>query len=578
MAGTRFKDDSDLPQLLQALDGHALSIRLVAAQGIGLPSLKGLRESWDDAHAEILRISGETESRLTSVRASLALSLNSRRMKATPLARRLLALLAFVPAGLAEANVRSVLGERGALTAAKATEAVVCLHQLRLVERRPDLRLRMLTPLRELIKGSTPPLQIDKDRLIDRYLEIAVTAGKAGTVGWKKSREEVEAEADNLDALCELAVRANFTHRLLQNALDGLAAYHAFSGRGAVGSIAQAASRSRSESSRVAGRCIARLGYIAFARCDFESARVNFDEALRISQRSGLAEIEADCIRYLGDVGLVQSELETARGRFQEAVTLFRKCKHQQGETASVYKLGDIALAWSDHDMAREYYELALEYYPRVGSLVGEANCIVGLGAIASRKCEFDKAIELFESALRLYRDAGSAGGEANCILYIGQIARWCFHYEAARRHFEEALILFRRIGNVFNEASCLKEFGRLEYALSHFDSATARYQQALALQRRVGNVFGEAETMILLGKAQEGAGDVRGLDNVKVGFSQYFSRADAQDRALSGWKAMKLAVTSTDGTELDRQRALARSEWTALGRLDLVRDWVDLP
>ena len=112
-------------------------------------------------------------------------------------------------------------------------------------------------------------------------------------------------------------------------------------------------------SSRVAGRCIARLGYIAFARCDFESARVNFDEALRISQRSGLAEIEADCIRYLGDVGLVQSELETARGRFQEAVTLFRKCKHQQGETASVYKLGDIALAWSDHDMAREYLQVS---------------------------------------------------------------------------------------------------------------------------------------------------------------------------------------------------------------------------
>ena len=101
VAGNLFSSDPDLPALLEALDGHALSIRLVAAQAIGLPSLKGIRESWDEAHAEILHIAGEEETRLTSVRASLSLSLNSRRMKATPLARRLMALLAHLPGGLA---------------------------------------------------------------------------------------------------------------------------------------------------------------------------------------------------------------------------------------------------------------------------------------------------------------------------------------------------------------------------------------------------------------------------------------------------------------------------------------------
>ena len=98
IAGGTFSGDSDLSHLLEALDGHALSIHLVAAQAVGLPSLKGLRESWDEAHAEILRISGQEEGRLTSVRASLALSLNSNRMKSTPLARRLMSLLAFLPA------------------------------------------------------------------------------------------------------------------------------------------------------------------------------------------------------------------------------------------------------------------------------------------------------------------------------------------------------------------------------------------------------------------------------------------------------------------------------------------------
>jgi hypothetical protein len=83
VAGGFFRDDRDLPHILDALDGHALSVRLVAARAIGSPSLEGLRESWDEAHAEILRISGVEEGRLTSVRASLALSLNSNRMKST---------------------------------------------------------------------------------------------------------------------------------------------------------------------------------------------------------------------------------------------------------------------------------------------------------------------------------------------------------------------------------------------------------------------------------------------------------------------------------------------------------------
>ena len=76
LAGQAFVSDPDLPRLLDALDGHALSIHLVAAQAAGLPTLAGLRESWDDAHAEILRRPGKKESRLTSFRASLLLSLN----------------------------------------------------------------------------------------------------------------------------------------------------------------------------------------------------------------------------------------------------------------------------------------------------------------------------------------------------------------------------------------------------------------------------------------------------------------------------------------------------------------------
>jgi hypothetical protein len=303
IAGASFIADPDLALLLDALDGHALSIRLVAAQASGSPTLGGLRESWDEAHAEILRTLGQEESRLTSVRASLALSLRSRRMKSTPSARRLISLLAFLPGGLVEADVQSLIAERGTLTKAKANEAVNCLHQLRLVERRLDRRLRVLTPLRECVKGQIPLIEADRRRLIDRYLKLAVKAHKIGEKGWEQVQKQVEAETDNLDPVCELAVKTNIGHHDLDQALFGISEFYRFSGRGTVQSLERAIERLRKTSPGIMlAHCIRRLGDIAEIRSNREFARIRYNEALSIYRSIGDPVGQANCFFGLGRV------------------------------------------------------------------------------------------------------------------------------------------------------------------------------------------------------------------------------------------------------------------------------------
>ena len=51
------------------LDGHALSIQIVAAQAAGSSSLAGLQERWDEERGAILKQESAQEGRLTSVRA-----------------------------------------------------------------------------------------------------------------------------------------------------------------------------------------------------------------------------------------------------------------------------------------------------------------------------------------------------------------------------------------------------------------------------------------------------------------------------------------------------------------------------
>jgi len=408
IAGETCAGDPDQPRLLQALDGHALSISLVAAQASGLPTLQGLREALEEAQAEMLRRPGEQESRLTSVRASLALSLGSRRMRDLPLARRLVGLLALLPGGLAEAEVASLLGERGNVTKAKANEAIACLHQLRLVERRLDRRLRMLTPLRECTRLEVAVLPADRKRLLDRYLTIATKAGRIGRPDWPQVREEVEAEADNLDPICCLALDTDASTRRLDQALDGLAEFYGLSSRGSVNGLIQVAATATEKGSQRHAACLFNLGRIATSRSDHAGARTQFEQALALYRRIGDVLGEANCIYKLGQNAHSRSDHATTAAQLEQALVLYCRVGDVLGEAHCIYSLGQIAGSLSDHATAAAQFEQALALYRRVRSVLGEAHCIRNLGEIASSRSDHATAAAHFKQALALYRHIGA--------------------------------------------------------------------------------------------------------------------------------------------------------------------------
>jgi len=64
-------------------------------------------------------------------------------------------------------------------------------------------------------------------------------------------------------------------------------------------------------------------------------------------------------------------------------------------------------------------------------------------------------------------------------------------------------------------------------------------------------------------------------MADIEGGFGLYFGVSDTKDRARTGWQAMHRSMTS-EGAEAERQLEIAKSEWTAIGRIDLVFDWID--
>jgi hypothetical protein len=135
--------DRDLEPLLLALDGHALSVVLLARLAQGQTSLSLLRAAYERERVNLLK-SGSADHRLLSTRVSLRLSLQSPLM--TQAAVGAIDLLSYSPGGLRQKDLEESLD----VLPDDFYAGALALLNLRLIEQRGD-RLYMLAPLREAV-------------------------------------------------------------------------------------------------------------------------------------------------------------------------------------------------------------------------------------------------------------------------------------------------------------------------------------------------------------------------------------------------------------------------------------------
>ena len=160
-AGDHFAADPALPGLLKALDGHPLSIELLAANAQGKADLKGLAADWNDRRADLLR-RGAANDRKTSLRASLDLSLAE--LDPPSPAHRLIRLMALLPDGMSEADSRTILSDGEPTREERGAAARLEIARL---ASRASGRWRLLAPIRETLLADLPPEADDRARMVE---------------------------------------------------------------------------------------------------------------------------------------------------------------------------------------------------------------------------------------------------------------------------------------------------------------------------------------------------------------------------------------------------------------------------
>jgi tetratricopeptide (TPR) repeat protein len=560
----QFGTDPALPGLLAALDGHPLSIELLAANAQGKRDLRGLATDWKDRRADLLR-QGAANDRKTSLRASLDLSLAALDPPSPP--HRLIRLMALLPDGMSEADSRTILSvgeptrdERG---------AAARLETARLLNR-PDGRWRLLAPVRETLLADFPPEAEDRARLVSVFLRRTALGGRIGTEKWSGVREELVAEAGNLDATIGVAASEPELPSDLWPAVLGLRELHRFTGLASSASLPAIARRFHNTGDIPSeANCIQSLGEIALARSDHEGARQHYEAALPLFRKAGNVVGEADCIWRLGDIALRRTDHDSARQHYEAALPLYRKAGSVLGEANCVASLGAIALRRFDHEGARQRYEAALPLYQKAGAVHGEANCIKSLGDIALDRSDHDGACQRYEAALPLYQKAGTVIGEANCFVRLGQVAAERSDYDQARRRYEAALPLYKQVGDVLGEAGCTFLLGDIARKRSDRESARRRYEAALPLYEQVGDVLGEANCIQGLGDIDEAQGEIAlALGRWREALALY---ARIPNPFFIGAAHNRLARRAATPEEAAEHGEAARKAWESIGRPDLI-------
>lgn len=420
------------------------------------------------------------------------------------------------------------------MSRSRALDAASVLHRLKLAERRPDSRLRMITPLREAVRLDIKPFSSDRRRIIRHYVPIAELAGQVGTSVWREIRPRVHAEADNLDSVCALAI-ASGEVRNVARGLVGLGDLVRMEGIGSSSSLEDGAKALETmEMYQSAASVYGTIGRILESRMNYETAKVYFEKSNFLARPHSLVQTLANNSCSLGLMAMLSSQHVDAEKYLRDALFLYEKTGDKIG-LANIYQyLGDLESHKQDNSLALEFYQKSLETYrSRETKSIGEGNvliCIADLGLTDGEN--------LLKEARQVYADTAVVSSEAFWLVKYGALRARSGQISEAMLHFHHASEIARRLARPSIEA------------------------EAFVRQAQVANL------------ALAGSGKAY----AEAGFSIWFDVLAANDVSKPGWQALHRALTESDKRLAASHLAEARGAWSEIGRFDLIRLWIEFP
>lgn len=478
-----------LGEMLTWLDGHALSLVLVAKQ-VGTMALPALLRRLERQGAEAVQIDelfgeevgADQDERLRKERLVSSLNLSYLPLaEKTPGAAEMFAWLGHFPAGLPGLLVPLVFGEEG------EERRAILLRKGLAEEVGRERRLVLPAPVRAYARAKAGQLLAERTReLVVKSLEalgnwLAMLLSRIETRAAREALGIVAQELPNLDALMRFVDAASFQ----------------------VGSADQAKDLT------------AKIGHAALLlgqTVDYNGQAEHLNEILVrarcvVERMVGAGQALANVLTAIGEVSFFAARVDAAEETYVKALAMYRDAGDVHGEATLLVALGEIHLRNRRLGQAEESFRESIRTFDTIDAKLEAANARGALGRLCLMKDQPAEAETLFQQVMIAYQNVGSRMGEANIHKLMGDIYARSGRPKEAELSYHRALPLCREVGHRLQEANLLRALGELYFHTAKLVAAEDSYNKALDLYDALAEPIGWANVKLLIGVVLEHRG-----------------------------------------------------------------------
>ena len=204
------------------------------------------------------------------------------------------------------------------------------------------------------------------------------------------------------------------------------------------------------------------LGCIAQEKRQFEEAKVHYKQALQISQDAEDDGKAAATYHHLGIVAQEEDQLEEAKAYYQQALQIFERVKDKHSAAGQYHELGAIAHRQGQLEEAKAYYQQALQIYKNAGDDYNIASEYHHLGGVAQAQGQLEEAKVFYKKALKICEDANNHPKVALVCAQLGTVAQQQGDWEDATLYFQKAFDNFEHCKDWYKVCLTLKNWGKV--------------------------------------------------------------------------------------------------------------------
>jgi tetratricopeptide (TPR) repeat protein len=233
----------------------------------------------------------------------------------------------------------------------------------------------------------------------------------------------------------------------------------------------------------------------------------NLDIAERLYQRlaehqraRGKQEVEAAAYHQLGIITQERRDLETAEKWYLKSLQINEKLGNEADASATYHQLGIIAAKQRDFETAEKWYSKSLGICEKLGNEAGAASTYHELGTIDQEQHDFDAAEKWYLKSLEIKEKLGNEVGASTTYHQLGRSAQGRRDFGTAEKWYLKSLQISEKIGNEIHAASTYNQLGMITQEQGGFETAEKWYLKSLQINEKLGNEAHAADTYGQLG------------------------------------------------------------------------------